>query len=280
MFKLQATCGFKAFAELRLGAAALQQPEPGLGALDRGQLVHRILDRVWKELRSHEGLLSTGDDRLRAIVRMTVGAEIHDLSERRRALRKPLFAAIEQARLERVIGELLTLEKQRQPFTVLEREKSRRVKVGGIDFRIRADRVDRLDDGELVILDYKTGECSPSDWDGSRPDEPQLPIYAVTADSPVAGVFFGRLKTGKVGFRGLAKTKDIVPGVKPSGKDVPLKETIEDWRLVLDRLGEDFRDGKAVVDPKDRRQSCEYCSFPTLCRINEAVERQADHGDA
>ena len=270
LFKLQATCPFKAFAELRLGAKALEQPEPGLSALDRGQLIHRILDRVWKELRSYGGLLSTGDDRLSAIVAMTVGAEIHDLAQGRRALRKPLFAAIEQGRLERVITELLTVEKKRQPFTVLEREESRRVRVGGIDLRIRADRVDRLEDGELVILDYKTGECSPSDWNGPRPDEPQLPIYAVTADSPVAGVFFGRLKTGKVGFRGLGKAGGIVPGVKPSGKDPSLEDTIDGWSAVLDQLGEDFRDGRAGVDPKDRRQSCEYCSLPTLCRINDA----------
>ncbi len=278
LFKLQATCPFKAFAELRLGAKALDQSEPGLSALDRGQLIHRVLERVWKQLGSHEGLLSTGDDRLGAVVSMTVGAEIHDLSRRRQALRRPHFAAIEQKRLEGVITDWLILEKERQPFTVLEQEESRRVSVGHIAVRIRADRVDLLEDGGLVILDYKSGECSPSDWDGARPDEPQLPIYAVTADSPVAGVFFGRLKTGKVGFRGLADSEGLVPGVKSSNRRPALNETIEDWRAVLDQLGDDFREGKAAVEPKDRRLSCRYCALTTLCRINEAGRFLDDSG--
>ncbi len=273
LFKLQATCGFKAFAALRLGAKAMEQSEPGLSALDRGQLTHRVLDRIWNELRSHAGLLSTSDPRLAAIVRMTVGAAIADLSARRRALRGPILAAIEQARLERVVTELLTLEKQRQPFRVLEREESRRVTVGGINVRIRADRVDRLDDGRLVIVDYKTGECSPADWEGARPDEPQLPIYAVTADAPVAGVLFARLKIGSVGFRGLVDTHPIAPGANATGDDPSLEETIDGWRVVLDQLGRDFRDGRAGVDPKDRRTSCKYCSLSTLCRINEAAQQ-------
>jgi ATP-dependent helicase/nuclease subunit B len=280
LFQLQATCPFKAFAELRLGAKALDQSGPGLSALDRGQLIHRVLDRIWKQLGSHEGLLSTGDDRLAAAVRMTVGAEIHDLSRRRRALRRRRFAAIEQARLEGVITGWLTLEKERKPFTVLEQEESRRVSVGGIDVRIRMDRVDLLEDGGLVILDYKTGECSPADWVGPRPDEPQLPIYAVTADSPVAGLFFGRLKTGKVGFRGLAESEGLVPGVKVAKNGPPLRETIEDWRAVLNQLGDDFREGRAAVDPKDRRLSCRHCTFPTLCRINEAEQFPDDSGSA
>ena len=280
LFKLQAACPFKAFAELRLGATALDQPEPGVSALDRGQLIHRILERVWQELKSHEGLLATPEDRLEELVRTTVGVEVQRLSKRRRALRRPRFAAIEQARLERVIGEWLLLEMERRPFTVLEQEENRRVAVGSIDVRVRADRVDCLEDGGLVILDYKTGECSPSDWDGPRPDEPQLPIYAVTADFPVAGVLFGRLKTGRVGFRGLAHAEGIVPGVKISDTQAPFGETMKDWRDVLDRLGNDFRAGRAAVDPKDRHLSCRYCALPTLCRISQANDRQSERGDA
>ena len=98
------------------------QPEPGLSALDRGQLIHRILERVWQELKSHEGLLATPEERLEELVRTTVGVEVQSLSRRRRALRRPRFAAIEQMRLERVIGDWLLLEMERRPFTVLEQE--------------------------------------------------------------------------------------------------------------------------------------------------------------
>jgi len=279
LFKLQAACPFRAFAEVRLAAKAPDRPEPGLSALDRGQLVHGILKRVWGQLQSHQALVTISEEELADLVRSRAGAEIQEFSRRRRALRSPRFAAIEQKRMERVIGQWLLLEKQRQPFRMLEQEEGRRVTLGGLQLKIRADRVDQLEDGELVILDYKTGECRPSDWDGSRPDDPQLPIYAATADTPVAGVFFGRLRTGALGFRGLADSEGIVPGVKVPDDQPPLEETIEEWRKVLDRLGSEFRLGQAIVDPKDPGRTCRYCALPALCRIRQPAAELEDGHD-
>ena len=272
LFKLQAACPFRAFAEVRMAARAPDQPEPGLNALDRGQLVHGILKRVWEQLRSHRALVTISEGELADLVRSQAGSEIREFSRFRRILRNTRFAAIEQKRMERVIGQWLVLEKKRQAFTMLEQEEGRQVTLGGLRMNIRADRVDRLESGELVILDYKTGECRTSDWDGPRPDEPQLPIYAATAGAPVAGVFFGRLKTGALGFRGLADSEGIVPDVRVPDEQPALEETIGEWREVLDRLGRDFRVGVAVVDPKDPSKTCRYCALPALCRIGQAPD--------
>ena len=280
LFKLQAACPFKAFAELRLGARPPDEPVPGLDALDRGWLVHRILERIWERLGSHEGLLSAAGEELETIVRLHVGSEIRNqLGDR--ALRNPRFVEIEQTRLEGIIGEWLLRERERQPFTVLEQEERQRVTVGGIAVDIRADRVDRLDSGALVIIDYKTGACSPSDWEGERPDDPQLPIYAVTADAPIAGVFFGRLAAGDVRFRGLAESEGIVPGrgVKVLDGDTPLEDTIEAWSEVLDRLGRNYKAGLAAVDPRDPYQTCRYCALPSLCRIGQGTVELEDEDD-
>src|ERR1039457_3038499 len=35
-----------------------------------------------------------------------------------------------------------------------------------------------------ITLDYKPGEAQPSDGLGDRPDEPQLPLYAVVSRTP------------------------------------------------------------------------------------------------
>ncbi len=270
IFKDQAACPFRAFAQLRLGAEALDVAQPGLSPMDRGTLIHGTLERIWNELRSYQGLVSIAADHLEAVVRNAVQKAINEMAPKKRALRQPRFAAIEQARLEHIMMEWLELEKQRKPFTVLRQEEEHKVSVGGVDLRIRADRVDRLEDGTLVVIDYKSSDHRSSEWDGDRPDEPQLPLYATTAEAELSGVFFGVLKVGQSRFSGLALEDGIVPKVKPGPQDIPLQEHIETWRRVLEQLATDFRNGKAVVDPKDPQKTCAYCSLPGLCRIGAA----------
>lgn len=270
LFKLQAACPFKAFAELRLGARAPDDPEPGLDALDRGRLIHRILERVWAQLRSHEGLMSAAEDRLTDLVRLCVRSEIQQqLGDR--ALSNPRFVEIEKTRLEGMIQAWLLLETKRQPFTVLKYEEKRRVQVGGMEVGIRADRVDRLENGEIVIIDYKTGTCGVPDWYGTRPKEPQLPVYAVTADAPVAGVVFAKLKTGDTRFLGLARSSNIAPGIAEADGKESMEELFGVWRKVLAQLAREFSEGHANVDPRDRQQTCRFCALTSLCRIHQGL---------
>ena len=201
---------------------------------------------------------------------MSVGAAIHDLASKRRALRAVRFAEIEQKRLERILRTWLDLEMDRLPFAVVHHEEKRRVRVGGVEFSLRSDRVDRLDDGHtFVVIDYKTGTHTPGEWMGPRPDEPQLPLYATAMDRTVSGVFFATLKTGEFRFRGLAAFEGIVPGVGAESRYPLLENAMKDWKQVLEQLGADFRNGKAPVDPKKPIETCRYCQLGALCRISE-----------
>jgi len=38
---------------------------------------------------------------------------------------------------------------------------------------------------------------------------------------------------------------------------------------VLNKLGDDFYEGIAIVDPKDKDKTCTRCRLESLCRINE-----------
>lgn len=261
LFKAQAACPFKAFAELRLGASSPEWPDPGLSGMDRGRLVHQVLEGVWADLRTQENLRARSDDELRKTVDSVVGTKISEFVRSSSARKGAQTEDVERARLVELVLKWLELEKERSPFTVVEQEEKRRVELGGVETNVRIDRVDCLEDGRLVIIDYKTGACKPSDWKGDRPDEPQLPIYACTSHDQVAGVFYGGVKTDRVGFVGLAD-EDIVPG-RSSG----LADAQVEWKDALEQLGKEFISGHALVDPKDISQTCRYCSLPGFCRI-------------
>ncbi len=53
-----------------------------------------------------------------------------------------------------------------------------------------------------------------------------------------------------------------------------------EWRETIERLGRDFLDGRAEVDPKDGAKTCEQCHLQAVCRIYEndrlAVELEGD----
>ena len=265
LFKLQAACPFRAFAELRLGATQPVAAQPGLDAQDRGTVMHRILDILWQRLGTQTALKAMLEQEEVDLVESVVRDELTRLAPYRRALRSKRFFGIEQARLARITKQWLALERERSPFTVLEQEARQHVMAGGLEIWIQEDRVDQLENGERFILDYKTGNCNVSSWYGERPDDPQLPIYAVVADSLVAGISFGSLRIGQVGFKGVASQDIGNQGIRVPR--MPLPELIQGWRETLNRLGQDYKAGHAMVDPKTPGQTCRYCSLTSFCRV-------------
>jgi len=268
LFKLQAACPFRAFAELRLGATAPASPNSGLDAVVRGRIIHQVLDTIWAQLGSHVELSSMSTEQEAELVQKVVREQLEKEMPFRRILQNEQYMKVEQDRLEKIIGDWLKLERARQPFTVSEQEEKKRVMIGGMENDIREDRVDVLEDGQKVILDYKTGECRSKDWDGNRPKDPQLPVYAAVEKSPIAGIVFGRLKVGEIGFEGITNQKDLIPGINSHDQHLP--NVIARWREVLDHLGRNYKNGSAVVDPKNPVETCRYCKLSTFCRIGSS----------
>jgi ATP-dependent helicase/nuclease subunit B len=261
VFEYQAACPFRAFVELRLSAEDLESPGPGLDARDRGNLVHWTLEHFWREVRSQAALLARTD--IPQVISESAAWAIARLEDRRGAPLPERFAQLERRRLERLAAEWLEIEKLREPFEVVEPEDEREPEVGGIRFRLKLDRIDRLRDGD-VIVDYKTGARSTSAWDGDRPEEPQLPLYSVVyTERPLAGVAFGLIKPGDMKFRGV----EDHDGVMPNAQVVEMAARVAEWRAVMERLAGDFRAGRAEPDPKDMNKSCRYCGLAGFCRI-------------
>ena len=288
VFKNQAACPFRGFAIHRLGAATLDATRVGLDALDRGSLVHDVLALVWNRLGGHAELVGCSTTALEALVSDCVDETFAGWERRRPGLLEGRFADLEHQRLVALINQWLALEKDRAPFVVDASERETYAEVGNIPIRIRPDRIDRLEDGTLFIIDYKTGDVSRNSWFGERIDEPQLPLYCTAIDAAegrVAGVTFASVKIGKIGFAGIADRDGLAPGITgahelpdaktqsplPPGSDWPgsdwpgLKRA---WRESLNGVAREFLHGHAAVSPKSAN-SCRYCQIWALCRIRE-----------
>jgi hypothetical protein len=129
---------------------------------------------------------------------------------------------------------------------------------------------------------YKTSEPSPKSWEGERPDEPQLPAYAlaVQTEQPVAALLFAQLRPGELAFKGRASQDGIAPGTRTGRNDPPWRERLDQWQTTLTGLAEAFRRGDARVDPKEFPGTCEYCNLAALCRVHEQgiAPRGAEEG--
>jgi probable DNA repair protein len=284
-FKLQAACPFRAFAELRLDASELTVPEPGVDRKLRGHLLHKSLEIIWSELQSQAELQVQNKVKLEELVTNSIERAVKQSDHAMPAQWEQQVVAIERDRLKNLILRLLELESGRPtPFRVIELEKKREVTHGGITVDVKVDRIDELEGGGLVLLDYKSGKPTLSQWDGDRPEDPQVPVYATELGSRLAAAGFVQINSEEITFKGYAKHSGVLPGSvenfeSMSGKKRPapsFEEMLQNWRDTLDKLGSQFRAGHAAVDPKNRKKTCNECHLGMLCRVNEVRPGQEE----
>ena len=276
----QSQCPFKAFATARLAAQSWQPAEPGLTAAQRGSLLHAVLHSIWAG--PPLGIRTLADLQSLADRPSFVAATVHRVLQA--ALRPSLrdrmprrYLELEEQRLTRLITEWLDYECTRIDFEVADTEVGRTVQLAGLTFDLRLDRIDRLTDGSLLVIDYKSGLVTPKSWQLPRPDDVQLPLYAGFAlreDEELGGLVFARVRsgdqcfTGHVGdaratlLAGLSNTSGLV-------KNSLTAEQLINWREAIEQLARDFLSGRAEVAPRDYPKTCEYCGLETLCRIAE-----------
>jgi ATP-dependent helicase/nuclease subunit B len=274
----QSRCAFQAFATARLGAQDWRPAEAGLNAKQRGQLLHAVLHRVWnpveggigtlEELRAVPDLFGFVNEGVRWVVHEKVPPGLRETLPER-------FLDLEVTRLTRLVTHWLEYERERLPFRVAGTEVSSEIEIAGLSLRLRLDRVDVLGDGSNLVIDYKTGSVGPSAWDGERPDDVQLPLYATfAAPEELQGLVFARVKPGDLEFYGRVRNATAALRGDLSSRSAlvckPLDDRqLEDWRRRIEQLGRDFLTGRADVDPKEFPNTCDRCHLHPVCRIYE-----------
>jgi len=183
--------------------------EAVLSAADRGLIIHEALEMF---LKSFPGELPA--DALQKLIKIgqSIFAAYKDW---------PQVDAFWWPRFKRVAAWFIEQERERRSagITVLNTEASGHMdfKDGVFTLKGRADRIDKLADGSLAIIDYKTG-VPPRAKEVLQGHEPQLPLLALIASKggfkniaphQVTELAYWQLNGGALVARQQAITKDI-----------------------------------------------------------------------
>jgi ATP-dependent helicase/DNAse subunit B len=272
VLKLQAACGFLAFAEVRLRATEPDSPELGLDAGESGNFLHDALQRFWDEVHSQQVLRAMSPAERSEML----AACIDDALPRRLRAESAwdeAYLAMQKQRLLTVLEAWLETELQRGPFEVLALEAKQQVDIGPLTLDVRLDRIDRIDSaGEagFLLVDYKSGNAGhPREWETDRPLDPQLPLYALLHEPhELKGLAFAKVRAGKeMRWLGVQAEDGLLPRSR-TNITVEMEGQLATWRDTLTRLAEDFAQGRADVSPRDFHKDCAHCAQRLLCRVD------------
>ena len=279
----QSQCPFQAFAAVRLGAQRWNPAQASLTPAQRGKLLHAALHAVWAG--PPDGLHNLHDlrnlrDRPAFVAGHVRRAFEREVGSHLRGRMPRAYLELEEQRMVRLIGDWLEYESARAQFEVIKTEDKRTIHLAGLTLELRLDRIDRLSDGSLLVIDYKTSDITPASWDPPRPDDVQLPLYAGfaldAATEPLNGLTFAKLRPGNIAFAG--RIGDAQATLLPAlgARDAlvcnPFQaEMLIDWRRNIEQLARDFLAGRAGVNPREYPETCERCGLQTLCRIHESA---------
>jgi ATP-dependent helicase/nuclease subunit B len=284
ILELQAACGFRAFAEQRLWATQPESIEAGMDARESGTVIHEVLKLFWDNVQTQRALKSMTVEERDDVLNWCFNEALKRTESASATPWDAAYLEVQRGRLHRLMSWWLELEAERKtPFAVKTSEKDfRDVQVGPLRLNIRMDRVDEVEDGE-VLIDYKTGTASPSEWLTDRPDAPQLPLYAILSDAErLQGVAFGLVRAGEGrGLKGYAVRDEVLHGTRATMTEAStLEAQVERWRQVLVKLAEEFAAGDARVRPKLYPKTCAFCRQRLLCRLDVSLLEADEEDDA
>lgn len=238
----QAREPFSAFARRRLGARELERISPGLAPKRRGQIVHAALKQLLSERPTSAAIASWNPVQRGARIAASLTAALAPHERHADAVLRSLLA-LERERVAALLAACLETETARRPFAVDSVETELGFVAHGVRLGLRADRVDRLPDGSLFVIDYKTGaEERLLDRHGELVDL-QLAVYAAALAEPVGGLAIVQVAGPAVRWRAVGAAVDQDP-LEPAA----WAELLSRWRRRVDAAVEAFAAGDVRVN--------------------------------
>jgi RecB family exonuclease len=149
--------------------------------------------------------------------------------------------------MQRLLANWLEAEAGRVPFPPVALEQRTSIEIGGWQLGGRIDRLDQLDSGDQILIDYKTGRQAPPRWLDERLGDCQLPIYAQRSGSPIAAIVLAFLHSEGVSYRAIGRAADALPGRHSRMAAGEWQAQLIRWRQQLHALIEEFAAGDTRI---------------------------------
>lgn len=197
----QVTDPFSAFAHGRLRVSELPAVATGLSPALRGSLIHNALHTLFADKPTQNEIRHWSDGRLHELVSEAAGRALKEyLWHADPVLRKLL--ALEQARLCDILKKFVAEELKRPAFSIDSVERELEYQRYGVRLKLRVDRMDRLSDKSLLIVDYKTGLPKNLLNRFGDPHDLQLVVYACAQDENVGGLVLVNIDSRSIEYKG------------------------------------------------------------------------------
>jgi len=238
-----ALCGFRTLGRRLLHLAADEEDDEELGAKERGTLLHRCLERFYR--RGQPGDVQL----LREVARETMDAFAAEEYVGHRALW--------ELKRERMLEELTAVVEAEPDAAPVELERRfgfaedswPALRIGDVHLRGAIDRIDRLPDGTLRVIDYKSGRIKPLRDKLQEALQPQfqLSIYAAAVLQQMPG----------------ARVEAVYLSVRDAQQTRPLPDVQALLPAAVHERVEKMRAGFFPVRPL----SCDGCELLPACRL-------------
>ena len=273
LLEAQSICPAWAFYEFRLGAKQIEdEDEENLTTRLRGNLFHKTLEEFWTEYKS-SSLVS-------ALNEKELSKKIQEITHKNISVEKKNyprilseFFNIEEMRLISYLEKWIHHELKRGDFEVKETEKNIPIHLGCLNFNIKIDRIDEVNQNNIVI-DYKSGTTKTlNEWFLNAYGELQMPFYALFASNkPIDAIAIGVINAAKPQWIGIGRDKDLLQGIKDSTATQyqSWDDLIGFWKCRIDDAIKSYESGNAAVK-FTREKDIAYCQVKPILRLPERI---------
>ena len=273
LLEAQSICPAWAFYEFRLGARKIEEEdEENLTTRLRGNLFHKTLEQFWTENNSASLVSALNEKELSKKIQSIAHKNI-SIEKKKYPRILPEFFNIEEIRLISYLEKWIQHELKRGDFEVKETEKNIPIHLGCLNFNIKIDRIDEVNQNNIVI-DYKSGATKTlNEWFLNAYGELQMPFYALFASNkPIDAIAIGIINSPKPQWIGIGRDRGLLQGIKDATATEykSWDNLIGFWKYRIDEASKSYESGNAAIK-FTREKDMAYCQVKPILRLPERI---------